>query len=173
MASAALLFLAALGHVSSASAMSAPNYFVNITLTDMSPLLHYEPPDAWMSWFSTSSLLGVYEPGMLGGGLSVHTSSVAGSSVFLEHPGSMSTIIAQVTNNPIDVVSITADGVGRPPVNPVTENATTGFFATSGPLEPGAHNLSVAYNPTGAQVNNARIVSVTSGIIEAALVAER
>lgn len=63
-------------------------------------------------------------------------------------------------------------GLRPPPIYLAETNGTTMFQATTGPIDPGAHSLSVGYNPTGAQVDALRVLSVTSATVEIAVVAQ-
>lgn len=138
--SLAVAALVALGGLQSAQAIT-PNCFFNVSITDNSPLIQYEPHDAWFSLF-VNSPIGSWKPGSMGAGASAHTAYGPGPKATIEYPGSIAWAkggFDNVSSTPLD---FQIDGVKQPQPQ-ITDNVT--FIATSAQdISVGMHTASFA-----------------------------
>lgn len=122
--------------------MDPPTTFLTFSLSSTSPLLAYTPPEAWRSDFSNTPN-NLWEPGMLGGGISAHTSNIKGATVFFEYPGTRVELQGQISGASSSPLTFAVDGESRIPVFTEGVNGVSGWSAGSGNRSAGLHNTSV------------------------------
>lgn len=140
----AVAALAAVAGLQTAQAIT-PNCFFNVSMTDNSPLLHYEPPGAWYSIF-VNSKAGSWQPGMMGAGDSSHGSFGLGPKITVEYPGTLSYArggLSNVSSTPID---FQVDGVKQP--QPLVVQNTVFRSASTQDIAFGSHTATFALDAT-------------------------
>lgn len=131
-----------------------PNCFFNVTMSDNSPLLRYDPPSAWFSLF-VNSPIDSWQPGLLGQGLSSHSAFGLNATVNIEYPGSTAWVRGGIANVSDTPVLFEIDGTKQPyPL--VNQNV---FMSTSNDLPVGAHTAKISLDPTSTNPEAVLIVT--------------
>lgn len=140
---AALAVMAALGQAPTIAAIT-PNCFFNLTLGDNSPLIHYTPPDAWMSLFVNTNPFS-WQAGMLGYGQSSHSVYGSGATATIEYPGTMAWATGGMGNTSIDApLDFKIDGVLQPPATRFDAQWVAISYTD---IAVGSHTATFALNP--------------------------
>lgn len=126
-----------------------PNCFLNISLGDNSPLIHYSPPHTWISLFVNSNPEN-WEAGMVGVGQSAHSVFGSGATATIEYPGTVAWVtggIGNVSDTPLD---FQIDGV----LQPQPDIVNVSFISTSNKdIGLGSHTATIGLHATNTDPN--------------------
>jgi hypothetical protein len=120
-----------------------PNCFFNVTLSDNSPLLHYDPPNAWTSLF-VNSPIGSWQPGIMGQGVSSHATYGTAPKITVEYAGTVAWAKGGYDNASATPINFVIDNQKQP--FPTTEQGV--FLSSSNDIPQGAHTAEISLDPS-------------------------